>query len=225
MDEMEITTELVPNGTGNYFNAGSYSFGLSFAKKLIDRFSFGGTVKYIYEYIWETNGSAIAFDFGSTYSTDFYNLRIGMRLSNFGSDVTFTGSPIDNKIDDVNNSGLSFNNDPRLDRISESYSLPQSFNIGVAVDPFSNDQHRFTVMSEVYDPIDFSTQIGFGLEYSYNEFVFLRGGYKSNYDEEDFSFGVGLNFEFSGIKSQFDYAYSSFGVLGQINFISLRTGF
>ncbi len=72
MDDMEITTELQPNGTGEQFGSGSYAVGLSFGLKIIDRFSFGGTVKYIHEYIWETSGSTYAFDLGSVYTTDFH---------------------------------------------------------------------------------------------------------------------------------------------------------
>ncbi len=225
MDDMEITTETNPNGTGQYFGAGSYAFGLTYAKKMIDRFSFGATVKYIYEYIWETNGSAIAFDFGSVYKTDFYNLRIGMRLANFGGDVVFAGDPIDNKNEVIQNSGLTYTNDPRLERISEEYALPQLFNVGIAIDPYTTKNHRLTITSAVNDPNDNDTQIIFGGEYAFQEMIFLRGGYKLNFEEQGFSFGVGLNYEIAGVQTQFNYGYSAFGILGNINFLSLKAGF
>lgn len=225
MDDMEITTELNPSGTGEFFGAGSYAFGLTFAKRIIDRFSFGATVKYIYEYIWETNGSAIAFDFGSVYETDFYNLRIGMRLANFGGDVTFGGDPIDNKQQVIDNSGLSYTNDPRLERVSEEYALPQLFNVGIAIDPYSVEDHRVTLITSVNDPNDNDTQINLGAEYAFQEMIYLRGGYKMNYEEQGFSFGVGLNYEVAGIETQFNYGFSAFGILGSINFLSLKAGF
>lgn len=224
MDDMEITTETSPNGTGRFFSAGSYAFGLTFAKRLIDRFSFGATVKYIYEFIWETNGSAIAFDFGSVYTTEFYNLRIGMRLANFGGDVTFEGDPIDNKNDVIENSGMTYTNDPRLERISEEYALPQLFNVGIAIDPYSTDNHRLTITSAVNDPNDNDTQVIFGGEYAFQEMIFLRGGYKLNFEEQGFSFGLGLNYEIAGVQTQFNYGYSAFGILGSINFLSLKAG-
>ncbi len=224
MDDMEITTERTPNGTGQYFGAGSYSIGLTYATKVIDRFSFGGTVKYIYEYIWETNGAAIAFDFGSVYVTDFHNLRIGMRLANFGGSITFDGAPIDNKSVEIQNSGTTYVNDPRLERINQEYSLPQTFNVGIAIDPISTKSHRVTLLASAVDPNDNDTQLIFGTEYAFDELIFLRGGYKSGFDEQDFSFGVGLKYDLAGIKTQFDYAYSSFGLLGGINFISLKIG-
>ena len=224
MDDMEITTELSPNGTGQYFGAGSYAVGLSYATKVIDRFSFGGTIKYVYEYIWETNGAAIAFDIGSVYLTDFHNLRIGMRLSNFGGSITFEGDPIDNKANDIINSGTTYVNDPRLERVSKEYSLPQTFNVGIAIDPISTNSHRLTLLASAVDPNDNDTQLIFGTEYAFDDLIFLRGGYKTGYDEQDFSFGIGLKYSLSGIQTQFDYAYSAFGLLGGINFISLKVG-
>jgi hypothetical protein len=224
MDDMEITTERNPNGTGEYFGAGDYAFGLTYATKIIDRFSFGGTVKYIYEYIWETNGSAIAFDFGSTYWTDFYNFRIGMRLANFGGSITFSGDPIDNKPRVIEDSGLSFQNDPRLERVSEDFSLPQLFNVGVAADPLDNQNHKVTVSFAVIDPNDNQTQVIFGTEYGFQDFVFLRGGYKAGYEVESFSFGFGVKYDIADLQTHFDYGYSDFGVLGNINFIALRIG-
>ncbi len=46
-DEMEITTEEQPNGTGRYFDAGDVALGISYARYLTDRFSVGLNVKYI----------------------------------------------------------------------------------------------------------------------------------------------------------------------------------
>lgn len=225
MDDMEITTELQPNGTGRYFDAGSYSVGLTYATRVIDRFSFGATVKYIYEYIWDMNSSAVAFDLGSVYYTGFYNLRIGMRLANFGGEMKFSGDQIDNKDQVIMDSGIELTNDPRLERVSESSSLPQVFNVGIAIDPMNNETHRITIMSSVNEPNDNKTQLSFGTEYAFKETILLRGGIKSGYEEQNFSFGVGINYELAGFKTQFNYGYSAFGILGDINYLSLRIGY
>jgi len=225
MDEMEMTTEQQPNGTGSYFNAGSYAIGLSYGLKIIDRFSFGGTVKYIYEYIWDTHAATYAFDFGSLYTTSFHNLRIGMRLVNFGGDGTFSGTPIDNKPTIVAQSGISYPYDPRLDRVSQEYPLPQVFNVGVAVDPLAVEDHRVTLSAAVNDPNDNNSQLQFGGEYSWREMLFLRVGYKTGYDEQNMSFGLGLKTSLGGIDSRLDVAYAAFGRLGNASFLGLRVGF
>ncbi len=224
MDEMEITTETQPNGTGTYFNAGSYAAGLSYGLKIIDRFSFGATVKYIYEYIWDTHGSTYAFDLGSIYVTNFYNMRIGMRLANFGGDVTFTGAPIDKKPATIAQSGISYSYDPRLERVSKEYPLPQFFNAGISIDPLTMEGHKLTLTVAVTDPNDNNTQMQFGGEYVLQDMFILRAGYKSGYDEQDLSMGLGVNVNVSGITTGIDFGYSTFGQLGSVSALSLRIG-
>jgi hypothetical protein len=222
MDDMEITTETEPDGTGSNFGAGSYAIGVSYGMKIIDRFSFGGTIKYIYEYIWETNGSTYAFDFGSVYSTDFHNLRIGMRLANFGANTTFAGTPIDEKPGTIAQSGISYSYDPRLERVSNKYPLPQLFNVGIAIDPLRTEDHRITLTAGANDPNDNSTQLVFGGEYAWQELLILRAGYKSGYDEQDISLGLGLNVNLGGVQSRLDFAHATFGRLGGTSFLGLR---
>jgi hypothetical protein len=224
MDEMEITTETQPNGTGAFFNSGSYAVGLSYGLKIIDQFSFGGTAKYVYEYIWETNGSTFAFDFGSVYITNFYNMRIGMRLANFGGDVIFGGSPIDTKSDVIAQSGISYSYDPRLERVSKEYPLPQIFNVGISIEPLQSEGHKLTLTAAVNDPNDNNSQLEFGGEYVWQEMIFLRMGYKSGFDEQTVSLGLGVRASLGGISSQVDFAYASFGRLGSISVLGLRVG-
>ncbi len=224
MDQMEITTETQPDGTGSFFNAGSYAVGLSYGLKIIDRFSFGGTAKYIYEYIWETNGSTFAFDFGSVYITNFHNMRIGMRVANFGGNVTFGGSPIDNKPDVIAQSGISYSYDPRLERVSKEYPLPQLFNVGISIDPWQSEGHKVTLTAAANDQNDNNSQLVFGGEYVWNDMLFLRLGYKSGYDEQNISAGVGAKVSVGKFVSQVDFAFTPFGKLGDVYFLALRLG-
>ncbi len=219
MGEMEITTEYEPNGTGEYFDAGDICAGLSYAKAFTDRFNFGGSIKWVYEYIWEANTSVIAFDFGSVYRTDFHNLRIGMNISNFGGSMKMFGTAIDDKIEAAQ--GVDENN-PQSERLSEEYSIPQLFNVGVALDPYVSDEHRLTISAMANDPNDNDTRLSFGMEYGFKETFFLRGGFKSGYDEQTFSAGLGFNFHVGGRQSTIDYAYSAFGVLGDINHLTYK---
>lgn len=223
--QMEITTEDEPNGTGSYFNSGSYALGFSYAMNVIDRFSFGGTVKYVYEFIWDTHGTSYLFDFGSIYRTDFYNMRIGMRLANFGTNMTFSGSPIDEKPNVVARSGISYPYDPRLDRMSPEYSLPQLFNVGLSIDPLKLGDHRLTFTASVNDPNDYNVQMGFGCEYSFQDILFLRAGYKTGYDEQNFFSGLGLRLNAGIFNPQMDFAYASFGRLGNVALFSLTLAF
>lgn len=223
MDDMEITTPYQPDGTGEMFGAGDYAFGVTYARQLTDRFSFGATVKYVYEYIWEASSSSVAFDFGSVFRTGFYNLRIGMNISNFGANMKMSGDPIDNKL--AEERALKEENNPRTDRLSEEYTLPQVFNVGVAFDPYLNEMHRVTVSATANDPNDNQSRMSFGTEYAFQEMFMVRAGYKVGYDEQRFSVGLGTNLNFGSIHARLDYGYSEFGILGDIHYFSFKIGF
>ncbi len=49
MEDMPVTTEYQPFGTGEYFGFGDLAIALTYSRKMTDQFSFGGTVRYIEE--------------------------------------------------------------------------------------------------------------------------------------------------------------------------------
>lgn len=83
--EMEITTLAEQDGTGQMFSANDLSLGLTYAYNLTDRFSLGGTVKYVQQKIWNSSASAFAVDLGVLFLSDIYGLRIAATITNFGT--------------------------------------------------------------------------------------------------------------------------------------------
>jgi long-subunit fatty acid transport protein len=49
MDEMKVTTEYAPFGTGEFFGFSDIGLAVSYSRKMTEQFSFGGTVRYIEE--------------------------------------------------------------------------------------------------------------------------------------------------------------------------------
>ncbi|MEJ2618261.1 MAG: hypothetical protein P8Z35_25115, partial [Ignavibacteriaceae bacterium] len=47
--DMAVTTEFSPFGTGEYFSYGDLAFAVSYSRRMTDKFSVGGTVRYIEE--------------------------------------------------------------------------------------------------------------------------------------------------------------------------------
>ncbi|MBN2355578.1 PorV/PorQ family protein [candidate division KSB1 bacterium] len=223
MGEMEITTPFQPNGTGENFDAGNYVIGATYAMQLTDHFAFGASIKYVYEYIWEANSAVVAFDFGSYYQTAFYNLRIGMCISNFGGSMEMAGDPIENRL--AEELAVEEQNNPRLQRLSSEYTLPQYFNVGIAFDPYRSEDYRITISSTANDPNDNQSRVSFGSEFALKEKVMLRAGFKQGYEEQRFSMGIGMVLNIGSVHARFDYGFSEFGILDNIHYLSMRFGF
>ncbi len=215
MDEMEITTEYASEGTGEFFGAGDLAIGLSYARSLTDRFTFGITTEYIHEYIWNQTASQVAFDVGSMYRTDFLNLRIGMVIRNFSGKMKFDGKDVDSQIQKELDRNQT--NNPRVERLTPEFRVPQTFQMGIAFDPVTFSSNRLTLLMDVDVPSDNHERLVFGTEYNFRNRVYLRGAYRVNYDSGSLAFGVGLNFNALMTNARFDYSYNTQGVLGNVH--------
>ncbi|MFH1198043.1 MAG: PorV/PorQ family protein [bacterium] len=223
MDKMEITTETSPHGTGRFFDATDMAVGLTYAKELTDKFSVGVTAKFINQRIWNESASGVAFDVGTQYRLDFQNLTIAMRMSNFGPDLQFDGEDL-NVTHDINSS-IPLNRLTPARLVTDSYPLPLCFQVGIGVDVYSSTFMKVRAGLDAVHPNDNQERVNFGTEFSFFDRIFLRGGYKYNYDDEDFTFGAGVNLPFNGNVINFDYAYSLYDILPSIHRISLSLTF
>jgi long-subunit fatty acid transport protein len=221
-DDMEITTEEQPNGTGRYFDAGDIALGISYAKYLTDRFSVGLTVKYIEQRIWNESASGVAFDIGTQYRLDFQNLTIAMCMSNFGPDMKFTGSDLE-FLTRINENYTSRLVPSQLS--TQEYPLPLNFQVGIGFDVFEYEFVKMKGAIDVTHPNDNAERAHFGTEFSFYDRFFVRAGYKYNYDDQDFTFGAGANVPLGGSAVYFDYAYSLYDILPSVHRISVNLSF
>ena len=211
MDDMERTTLEEPDGTGEMFGANSWVVGISNAYQMTDRFSFGVTAKYIREEISELHSGSVAFDVGTLYYTGFRTLRIAMTTRNFGTDTRFDGTELETTFDQ--------DNDPTTTPIeirlrTESHPLPLTFRLGVAYDFEFDENSKLLAAVDGFNTRDRGQQGGVGLEYSWQEKVFLRVGYKIRADEETIGVGGGYDFEIPGFGTLgINYAWADLGLL------------
>ncbi len=223
MEKMEITTETEPNGTGRYFDAQDMAIGLSYARNLTDKFRFGITMKYIYQRIFNETASGVAFDIGTQYTLDFNNLTIAMAMTNFGSDLNMSGEDL-NVVHDRNNS-FPLNRLTPARLITDDYPLPLHFQVGIAMDLLTSEFVKSKIAIDASHPNDNKERIHLGTEFTFFDLLALRGGYKYNYDDENFTFGVGLKTIFSDYKLGIDYSLSAFKILPDVHRISLNLEF
>lgn len=222
-DGIEVTTEEKPNGTGRFYDAQDLALGLTFAKYLTDKFSFGITVKYVSQKIWNESAGGFAFDVGTQYQLDFQNLTIAMCMSNFGSDLRFDGPDLDIQYLKNDNYPLSRLTPARLQ--TDDYPLPLNFQVGIGFDIFQSDFVKVRGGIDAVHPNDNSERINFGTEFSFFDRLYLRGGYKYNYSDEDFTFGAGASVPFASTLIRFDYAYSVYDILPSVHRVSLDINF
>lgn len=224
MGEMEVRTELMQDGTGEFFNVSDLAIGISYGFNLTDRFSLGLNAKYIQQRIWKEQATGFAVDIGTLYNTPVDGLRIGAALTNFGTDLRMSGDDLLVYHDiDPKQSG---NNERIFAELqTASWPLPLSFQLGVAMDIIQSEQNRLTLAIDAIHPLNNTESVHTGAEYAFKENFFLRFGYRSLFlrdSEEGLTAGAGVQAAILGnVRLGFDYAYADFGRLQNAQKISV----
>lgn len=226
--DMRVTTVESPDGTGETFTSTDLAISLAYAMQLTDNFSIGFNPKYIYQGIWKMNASAFALDMGVQYVTPFDNAILAMSISNFGTKVQLLGNSNLVLYDlDPYNTGDNGKLPAYLE--TNQWSLPLNFRVGVSYDPIRSEMHKLTVAVDAQHPSDDYESLNLGAEYAFNNFVFIRGGFKSMFQqdsEESFALGFGIRQALmNNVSVIFDYGYQNFGRFSEIQKFSLSVSF
>ena len=226
--EEDVTTVTSPEGTGERWSAQDLAIGISYCRRLTDRFSMGATVKYISQSIYNESASTFAFDIGLLFVTGFHDMRLGVSMSNFGGEMKLDGRDLLQRVDiDPLNSG---SNKALVGSLkTDSWAIPLLFRVGVAIDAYKDDMFKLTLAADALRPNDNEESVNGGGEIAWNNMVFLRGGYKSIFGkdaQEGLSLGAGLKYTAAGIGAlEVNYAFTKFGLFGNINTIALAVSF
>jgi len=226
--EEEVTSVVQPEGTGERWGASDFAATISYSRNLTDRFSIGGSVKYIQQKIWHESASGFALDVGLLFITQFNEMKLGMSISNFGTDMRLDGKDLLHKIDlDPEAQG---HNETIMGKLkTDSFPLPLFFRVGVAMDLVRTPPNRLTLAIDALRPSDNSETLNIGVEYVWNELLFIRGGYKSLFredSEEGLTTGVGLRCDLGNLGViTIDYTYVDFGLFEGIQMMALGISF
>ena len=210
-EDMKVTTELQPEGTGDFFRFSDLALGLSYSRRMTDQFSFGATVKYVQENLGELTMKTVVGDLATYYKTGLGTSRFAVVISNFGSQVGPSGSV--NLIEG------------RVAENFQKFPPPTLFRIGFAFEPWMNERNRITTSIQLNSPNDNAEFLNVGAEYAYKDFLYLRGGYKFNVYAESFSAGAGLRFPISYAKTSLDYSIAKYKELGYAQRLSMNIMF
>jgi len=207
MDNMPVTTEFMPFGNGESFTFGDLAIGLTYSRQMTDKFSFGATIRYVEETLDKLKMRGVVIDLGTLYWTGLGSTRFAVAITNFGNEMAPDGKV------------LLWGKREKSDW--QSFSPPTLFKLGFAFEPYQTADNRITTAVQLNHPNDNSENVALGLEYSWKEIFFLRGGYKLNVDEQNFTFGTGLAVPLGIARVTFNYAYSNFTKLGSAHRFSL----
>lgn len=224
MAEMERTTEEQPDGTGEFFGAGSFAVGVAYSRNLTEWFSIGFNAKYISEHIWNSTASGIAIDVGTLFITPFPGLKFGAGISNFGGKLQMMGEDLLVQKDISPNHGNNPNINANL--TTDRFDLPLNLRIGIAYQPVADEWQSLTLVADAAHPNDNLESINVGAEYLFlQRMLAVRGGYKGyglRGSEEEFTLGGGLVYGVTDeVRIKIDYAYERFGRLREVHKFSL----
>ena len=223
-----VTTEDNPEGTGERWSAQDFAIALSYSRNLTDRFSIGGSAKYISQSIWNESASTFAFDVGLLFVTGFHDMRLGMSIANFGGDMKMDGRDLRKVIDiDASNAGSNKLNLANL--VTDPWPIPLTFRVGLAMDIVKNQTTTITLECDALRPSDNVEVVNVGAEVTFMNLLSLRGGYKSLFQkdsEEGLTLGAGVKYDQLGnMGVEVNYAYQQFGKFGNLNTFSLGINF
>ena len=214
--DMPVRTIQQPDGTGELFDTRDFMVGLSYSRNLTSDFSIGGNIKYISQKIWHMYSSTIAMDIGTSFKTPLWGISLGASIFNYGPKMRLDGRDIKfaHDPDYINTGNVEFVN---TQYEMKDYDIPLLFQVGVAKEVYISESNKFIVAIDALHPNDNFESVNTGIEYTWNDMVFLRGGYKSLFlkdSEQGLTGGFGLNIRIAGtIMLKADYAYADFGRL------------
>lgn len=219
--KIEETTVYDQDGTGRFLSASDMVIGFGYARKLTDRFSFGVKVKYINQTIADATGNAFAIDLGTVFLTSFFDnkLRLAASLSNFGTKLKFIGDDLSVTYTVPDNPG---GKQVPAELTTIEWDIPLLLRFGISNYFVDNEDLSVLTSFDVVDSRDYEVRYNLGAEVGLYKMVYLRGGYKFNYDEIKYTVGIGLDFKkIIDYNLKLDYVFLDFGDFGTLNQFSL----
>lgn len=206
---IDETTEILPDGTGNTYSPSFIVSGLTYSRRLTDRIKAGVTGKLIYEAIMETSASTFALDMGVQYSFG-RKLHFGVVMKNVGGKLKYDGRNLERKYP-IQSSSL-ITDDGFFRGVPLASDIPSTFSVGVSYMVDFNEENAVILNGSFNNSNAASDLLSGGLEYGFKDLFFLRGGYGYNLQNSDdsifgASFGAGIKYPIGKFDFYFDYAF------------------
>ena len=230
--DINVTTEDQPDGTGQIISPTYFILGLTYSNKITDRISVGANFKLVNESFGRVSGSAFTVDAGVQYRNlmNIKGFSLGIAVKNLGGSIKYDGNAAY-----IKGTQSGSDREPTWYKIeAETNPLPSEMSIGLSYEAELDDINALTIAGTYTNNNYTFDDYKAGLEYSYDNTLYLRGGYiYSPLATEDnpnifgtYSFGAGLNFmQITNINLSLDYAFVPVEYFDVNHVFSLRIGF
>lgn len=180
MDDLErrVGPDAEPDG---HFGVFDFAVTGTYAQRLTDYLAVGGGLKYVSEKIDDETASGFAADLGAAYRVPIVpGLTAGFAVQNLGPGMKF---------------------------IEDEFDLPVTYRLGGAVETAIEGWNADVLFTgDAVIPHDGDSKFHFGFEFEYARMLALRFGYRSGWDNQNVSVGLGAKVR----NFRLDYAYVPF---------------
>jgi hypothetical protein len=230
IDAIPVTTTRDPEGTGQTFKPQYFTVGLTYARQLSDRVAVGLTGNLISERLGDVSATGFAFDIGVLYDNlaGMQGLSIGIVVKNIGPQMKYDGTGL------LATATVADQHRPAtLYQIqAASFELPSAIQFGVGYKHQLSGEVALQG-STAFESNNFSDdEYKLGLELSYQDLLYVRGGHNFAQREEDsreFLFGptvgFGVHSALGSTDISIDYAYRSMKTFEGNHVFSVKLGF
>ena len=156
-------------------------------KKLTNKLSLYLKGNYISKKLDQYTRSTFTIDVRTYYKTGFNDIILAVVLKNVGPDQAVTSKTL-----------------------AETFQMPIDFTIGLSSRILGNEGKTYSlnIAAESSYAIDLSDRYRIGAELWLMNIIALRGGYRFNYSNEDYSLGVGISTKVLGEILNIDFSYT-----------------
>lgn len=189
-----IYTVANPDGDGSTYSVAETFFGFTYAQNFSDRFSAGGSVKFISDRLGDATASGAAFDLGTNFHAMLGGkmIRASFTIQNLGAALRHDGTGLDVGVVRVQPPNTPDQpQDPAAARLTaNAFNLPTTFRVGLAYELVSSQNNRVTLLSQFVQPNNTDIMAGGGLEWALTNLgnsgfgVVARGSYTFQPDND-----------------------------------------
>lgn len=228
--DLIVTTEDMPQGTGEVIQPKFSIVTLGWARQMTDRVSLGANLNLLSEKIKDMSARGYSLDFGVQVSTPMEGLDFGVVLKNLGPDMAYDGYGGEQRvIFDTDEYGAAH----RVAKpIYQPFELPSSFQFGVAYAALADPVNQLSFFGTYQSNHHSSDEYRVGAEYSFMNQLFARAGYVTAADvaeDQDYLYswaaGLGVTLDLGDNNMTIDWSYNPNDLFDASQWYTIRFDF